>query len=176
MALIQRTSPVALDKDIARFQSYMYTKLGFADWDSRDRANGVTYKNGIIPEHFIVDGEYSGDLFHNDDVVVNSFFYASPIRTTEGAYTVVDVAWIFSLNLKELFPTITHYSDEEFSNKVLFEAMRYSGYDMFKFDGMVAEVDNVYREFIRENITFTDMSEKHVRRFNFRVKYSPDCT
>ena len=107
---------------------------------------------------------------------MSSFFLASEVRTSDGYYTATDVAWIFAADLTKLYPTTTHRADEEFSNKIEFNARKYSSYDMFKFNGSESGVTNVYREFIKDQITFDDMSNQHVRRFNFRVKYSPDCT
>ena len=176
MALIRKTNPVALDKQIDLFQNDMWTALGFSDWESFHRVYGVPHGNGLIPEPFLVDGEYNGDVFHNDNVTITSFFYASDSRTVEDGLTSVEVAWIFSMNLEELYPLITlHRADEEFNNAVQ-NALIVSGWDEFELIRIDNGVDNVYREFITDQIKFTDMSEMNVVRFDFTVQYTPDCT
>lgn len=177
MALILKPSPVALDTQINFFQSDMFTALGFTDWDSHHRVYGVPHGTGIIPEPFLVDGEYSGDVFFNDSVNVSSFFYASPIRNVVDGLTEVEVAWIFAMDLEKLFPLITtHRADEEFSNAVQFASEGFSGWDEFELIGVEEGIENVFREFVKDQITFDDMSNQHVRRFNYMVKYTPDCT
>lgn len=175
MALIQKPSPVALDKQIDYFQAAMFTAIGFSDWESLHRVYLNPKGRGLIPEAFETDGEYK-EVFYNDNFNVSSFFLASEIRTFDGGYTGVDVAWIFACDLEELYPLITtHRADEEFANKVQLESENYSDSDMFAFTGVESGIETVYREFIKDQITFDDMSNQHVRRFNFRVKYSPDC-
>lgn len=178
MALIRKTNPVALDTQIDFFQTDMFAALGFTDWESFHRVYGVPVENGtgIIPEPFEVDGEYKGDSFYNDNVIVSSFFYATDIRTVTDGLTEVEVAWIFNVDLKKLFPSIDHRADEEFSNAVQLASEGFSGWDDFKLIGVESGIENVYREFNKDQIKFDNMSEEHARRFNYTVKYTPDCT
>lgn len=177
MALIQKINPVALDKEIDCFQVYLFNKLGFTDWESYHRAYTNPKGRGNIPEVFDVDGEYR-EVFYNDNFSLTSFFLASPVRTpNDTGVTEVTVSIIFSANLVDLYPTITgHRADEELKNSIQFASEIYSGADTFTFIGIEETIDNVYREFIKDNIEFEDMSDQHCVRFNYRVKYTPDCT
>jgi hypothetical protein len=176
MALIQKPSPVALDKQIDYFQSDMFTALGFSDWESLHRVYLNPKGSGRVPEAFETEGEYR-EVFYNDNFAVTSFFLAAETRTVLDGLTEVEVAWIFAVNLEELYPLITtHRADEEFNNAVQLASEQYSGGDTFEIIRVENGIENVYREFIKDQITFDDMSNQYVVRFNYTVRYDQDCT
>ncbi len=175
MALIRKTNPVALDKQIDFFQTDMFTELGFADWESLHRVYLNPMGRGRIPEAFEADGEYR-EVFYNDNFNATSFFLASETRTVDDGLTETEVAWIFAVDLVKLYPLITtHRADEEFNSAVQ-NASKNLGWDDFELIGVENGIDNVYREFIKDQITFDDMSNQYVVRFNYTVKYTPKCT
>lgn len=180
MALIRKINPVALDREIDFFQAYLWPKLGFdvvdgTTWESLHRIYLNAMDGRLIPEAYETDGEYS-EVFYNDNFSVTSYFIVPERRTvTAEGITEADVSLVFTVDLKQLYPNITHRADEEFNNAVQFAAEKYSDYDSFKFSGLETTIDLVFREFIKDKIEFDDMSNQYVVRFNFKVLYTPEC-
>jgi hypothetical protein len=176
MALVLKTNPVALDKQINYFQAYLYAKLGFSEWESLHRVYQNPKGNGFIPEAFETNGEYR-EVFYNDNFSLTSFFIDDPIRppNNEGVIEAT-VSMILAANLDDLYPSITdHRPDEKLLNAIQFASESYSGYDTFKLTRIVKTVPLVYSEFLKDQISFDDMGNQFVLRAFYTVQYTPDC-
>ncbi len=173
--IIQKTNPVGLDEQINGFQSYLWDKLGFSDWQMFPRV----YMNqdvslGLIPEYYDSDKDYY-EVFYDDRFSVTSFFFRySQIEVVNGYYEC-NVGLIFQADLIELFPSIMHRADEEFNDMIIKAwETRPLIYD-FNLLSVQFGIDQVYSEFKKDQIKYDDMSNQHVSRYNFRVRYEIAC-
>jgi hypothetical protein len=178
MALIQKTNPVGLDLRIQHFQSYLFEKLGLADHESLPRVYlniaETEGKKALIPELFIGKQEYNEVLF-NDNHDVSSFFF----RMTEklpsiGGYGQARVAMIFQAQLDRLFPNAPHRFDEELNGMIEEASFNYNGHDIFKWETTSVGIEEVYREFNLDQISYDNMHPFYPVRFEYLVRYDPN--
>lgn len=176
MALIQKTNPVGLDKEIADFQQYLWNKLSgkFNDWESYHRVYLNPKNRTNIAEAYIGDGDYKEVLF-DDNVELSSFFLADDTETVEDGLSTIDVSFIVQANIEDIYPGITHRADEELRNDIKYWSNKYSYYERFRLTDVITGVDNVYREIESDNVKLDDMSDRHVVRFVYEVKYAANC-
>jgi hypothetical protein len=176
MALIQKTDPKGLDIKIDSFQSYMYNKLtalGVSDWQSYPRIYSVptsanSNRFGLIPVHFVSGIDYD-EVFMDDDFIITSYFYTDATETIDNWIPKTKVSWICQMNLDELFPSASHRFDEEFNVMVKDAAKNYTGYGTFTLTNIKKTIDEVYREFVTDQIKFTNMQPYYNVRFEFDV-------
>ena len=179
MAKNQRINAVGVDKAISNFQDYLYSRVkidgvAVADWESYDRVYKTPYKGGLIPEFFTGGVDYK-EVFYNDNFSLTSFFVADDDVDTDEGDAIQDVSLIVQANIDTLYPNIAHRADEELRNLFMSLSQSYYNADVFAFDSVEMGIDNVYREFVKNDIRLEDMSKKHVFRLNFTVKYTPKC-
>lgn len=173
MALIQKTNPVGLDREIDDFQVYAYAKLGFSDWACYPRVYAVPNRDqkGLIPAHFDSGIDYT-EVFSDDRVNVSSFFFrSSDVKRVDKGYQC-DVAWIFQCDLPALFPLIQHRADEELASLVCQASNDYAMESRFEYQSTEYGINNVYREFDKTQVKLDDLSDRHVVRFNYKVYYT----
>ena len=181
MAKQQRISPQGVDKPIIAFQDYLYSRLkiggvALTSWESYDRVYKTPSKGGLIPELFTGDQDVDyEEVFYNDTFEMTSYFVASDDVDSSEGDAIQDVSLIVQANIKALYSAIAHRADEEL--RVLFMSLseNYPMGDTFTFNGVEMGIDNVYREFEKEQIKWDDMSRQHVFRLNFTVRYTPEC-
>jgi hypothetical protein len=176
MALIQKTNPVGLDREIDDFQVYAYAKLGFSDWVSYPRVYSVLNRNerGLIPAHFDSGIDYT-ETFSDDRVNISSFFLrSSDVKRVDNGYKC-DVSWIMQCDLPSLFPLIPHRADEELAALVCQASNDYAKDTVFQHQSTEYGINNVYREFDKTQVKLDDMSNRHVVRFNYTVLYRLKC-
>ena len=75
--------------------------------------------------------------------------------------------------LDEVYPTITHRADEEFINEVY--NILYNNPYKHELNGVVRGLENVYAEFDTSQVTWDDISEYYVVRFDLEVTYDYLC-
>ena len=176
MALIQKTSPVGLDRAIDDFEVYVYGALGFDDWNCYPRVYAVPNRdqNGLVPAHFDSGIDYT-EVLSDDRVNISSFFFrSSEVKRVESGYEC-DVAWIIQCDLPALFPSISHRADEELASLIHQASSDYANEERFKHQSTEYGINAVYREFDKKQIKLDDMSDRHVVRFNYRVFYRLKC-
>ena len=175
MAIYQRTNPVGLDARITEFQSYLYAKLGFANWECFDRVYmNEQVDKGLRPEAYEVNREYK-DVLYDDTVDISTFFFrSSKVDRVNNGYEC-DVSLIVQCELPKLFPSIAHRADEELASKFELASENYNLRDYFKLEDAEYLIKNVYREFDKEQLQLDDISSRHVVRFNYRVHYKLKC-
>ena len=180
--LIQKIDPVSIDKKIAVMQDRLYSSLvdQFGDtWlcyprcyrNRRKDSNGAYY----TAEHVVTKTDYKSVLF-NDNVNMLSFFLKDDtVEETSNGIITSKVSVIFSCNLNNLFPTVPHRADEEL--KVLINSV--IGYGKFSRGWTLTSIedglDNVYKEFKRDNVEWSNIAPRHLVRFNFNVEYCLGC-
>ena len=181
MAIVSKTDRNGVDVAIEKLQQLLYPRL-ISRWDvsavytSHPRANKNKIEGDLIPEVSLDSKEYK-EVFTNDNVAVNSFWLVDNVRPYDPVqeWFSHNVSLIFQADLVKLYGQ-SNRADEEFKNAIQNASKNYGGWDDFELIGVETGVDNVYREFITDQIRFTDMSEMNVVRFNYMVKYTPECT
>lgn len=180
MSLITKSNCVGLDCAIDRVQKKLYNKLNplwGGDWDCYPRI----YKNKKIDENdreFYVpeylDGlkEYTTDTLFNDKVDVTSFFLEGESATVNNLIIESDVSIIFSCLIDKIY-TGNEKRDMKMRGDI-FDVI--DGFpDTWTLNAIHTTVDEVYREFRKEDLNFSDMSERHLLRFDFSVNYNFNC-
>lgn len=175
MAEVRKINPVGLDKKIDRFQHYLYTKLGWVEYESFPRVYLNPRHRGTIAETYTGNGEYEDVLF-TDKFNATSFFLKDDreVINDEGLIEV-DVSLIVQAHLVSLYAGILHRPDEELKNDIVFHSNNYSGYEEFRLKEVLTRAQNVYREVDADLIQADDMSYNHFVRFVYSVKYTESC-
>ena len=179
MALIQKTDPKGLDVKIGSFQSYLFTTLGFADWECYPRIYSIpssanSERRGLLPAHFTTEVDYE-EVYMDDDFNLSTFFYANTDVTFNQWIGKTQVSLICQVRLDELFPSIDHRADEEFNTLVTNASNNYSGFGTFTLTNIKKTIDEVYKEFKTDQIELTNMQPYYVVRFDYEVYYDPDA-
>jgi len=177
MAVMKRKlGPVGVDKVIDSFQVYLDSLFIGVDWVMYPRVYANPKKENLrskVPEYF-EDLEYY-ETFMDDNHEMTSFFIVSPERSQKNGILKTKMSLVCQASrLSDLFPTITHRADEEFNDEFVNSFMNYSSSSL-DYTGMTTEIQNVYREFDKNEILIDDMNEYYVVRFNFDVNYIHEC-
>ena len=180
MALIQLTDSVGVDARIYEFQDYLFSTISIDglvnadDWQCYPRAYKNPWKRDKRPEIYIGGGDYK-EVFYDDAFKMSSFFIVSDERSEDNGVLTTEVSLIVQANIQEIFPSIAHRADEELNNEFLLASENYYLADQFRYTRIQTSVENVYREFIKDELWLDDMSEHYVVRFDFEVRYTPEC-
>lgn len=187
MAVRRKIAPVGIDNEIDKAMAYFPTALVFdnafiSEWYPRVYVNQIRSRKNteFQPDHFDheapTDNEYM-EVFSNDRIDLSCFFLADPTYEFDnetGEHTR-RVSMIFQLNLQNLYPGIEHRADEEFQMNVYNMWNQWNNKKRFLWVNVENQIDNVFREFARDEIRFEDMQPRHCVRFNFDVTYVPKC-
>lgn len=185
MAVVSKTDRHGVDIPIEALQQSLFSRL-ILKWDanavytSYPRANKLFKEDNIIPE-ISIDGTESEEVLMNDKAAVTSFWLTSNSRPYDALQhqLIHDVSLIFQADLVKLYGQ-TNRPDEEFNMDVLRELTRKN---QFMFDeniNMIETVDAVYSDLtfstkMKEKIIYTDISNFHVVRFDFQIRYAINC-
>lgn len=173
MAEIKRkTNPVGVDAVIDEFQTKLSTLFDGVDWVIYPRIYPNPKKISLrskVPE-FFEDSEYL-ETFMDDRHVLTSFFLVSSERPYSNGIFTTNISLVCQVSdLDSIFPSVQHRADEEF-NRTIINKLR----NMYEYLGMTTEIQNVYREFDKEEVRIDDMNRFYVVRFNFNVDYYYNC-
>lgn len=173
MAEIKRkTNPIGVDAVIDEFQTKLSTLFNGVDWVIYPRIYPNPKKISLrskVPE-FFEDSEYL-ETFMDDRHVLTSFFLVSSERPYSNGIFTTNLSLVCQVSdLDSIFPSIPHRADEEF-NRTIINKLR----NMYEYLGMTTEIQNVYREFDKEEVRIDDMNRFYVVRFNFNVDYYYNC-
>jgi len=180
MALLRKVSPVGLDLRVDQFQSRQFTALGFSedDYQSYPRVymneKVIKGQRGYIPEYFRSVGNDYQEVYFDDTFNLSSFFYQHTRTSHDKQTGTVRVSQVIQAQLDKLFPSAPHRFDEEL--KGMFEkfAIDFVAHDQFKLVDTFTTIDEVYRDFITEQIDYTDMHPFYVVRLEYLVRYNPN--
>lgn len=176
MALIQKTNPVGVDVPIDGFQSYLYGALGLSDFEMYPRVYHTPHGSQSIPEHYEGDNEYDR-VMYDDTHDMSSFFITTTDREIDSkGLATTEIALIIQADLPVLYPSILHRADEELTNAIHQNSNTYTLKAWFKLERVIHTIDKVYREFDKSQIRQTDISNRFVARFEYKVRYAADCT
>lgn len=173
--LITRGNNYGIDRAINRFQSLLYSRLSpvFGDWDSYPRV----YKNkkhidggkSYIAEHE-ENNEYFNVMF-NDNKNMVSFFLrdnqTTPLSGTLSPNTKVSL--IVQCKLDSIYLDEVNRSDEKLKEDIV-SVSQLSG--DFTLTNIIDGVDNVYSEFFKDNLTWSNIEERHIVRFEYDVLFN----
>lgn len=172
--LVRKTNPVGIDKVIDDIQVHL-DGVGFVNYGNYPRA----YKNpsrfddrGYIPEIYNDNGDYK-EVFYDDTLWISSFFVVGDRREVGTGKATAPISLIVQANLKQIFPAITHRADEEINN--LFWDRLKTFTKGAKVESIETAIENVYREFVRENVKFDDLGKYYVVRFNLQAVFESQC-
>lgn len=177
MSLIRKTNPVGVDLIIDRFQAKLWSSLGWTDWNSYPRAyknlkkdeNNSSY---LVPEYAETKLDYK-ELFYDDKITATSFFIKSDESTNSENLIQTSISLIIACDLNKLYPTIPHRADEELKKDVIGISNKFPQVHL---TSCVEGLSNVYSEFNQDKITWSDISPRHVVRFNYDVNYVICCS
>lgn len=181
MSVFRKTNPVDLDLKIDAFQDYLFTTLmiegmvNVDDWNCYDRIYSIPADNGLLPFRYVKDKDYARVLY-DDKLKMSTYFYANMKRPVEtGDMISVEVSLVVQANILDLFPSVVHRADEELKNKFSVVSRKYPFADDFKLTGIEEGISNVYSEFDKTESKLSDVSQKHVFRLKYKVRYTPKC-
>jgi len=180
MAKIQRANPVGIDRLISSHQNHLFNRVaisGFTNadsWVSYDRAYGNPTDGGAIPEHFTGGKDYKEVLFDDRHLMTSFYWMEESQNPNSDGLIVVTISLIVQAQIGNMYPNDGQRYDEALRNQFYYHSNNYVSYDKFKFNGIETGINNVFREFKRQNIQFENMSEKHVFRLNYEAKYEPE--
>lgn len=176
--LVRKQNAIGLDYEIDLIQksiyNYLTTKKGYTNYESYPRAYINEHKGNSIPEYSTDKKDYI-ELLFNDKFSITSYFIIQDNREyINGQHFEVEGSVIFQANIKELYTSVSHRADEEM-NKDCFNAVKKAlrGLDI---TNMVTGKDNVYSDFsfdenTRQRLNTIDLSQNHVLKINFTLKY-----
>ena len=171
MSTVLKTSPVGIDFAIQQIQKGVYAELGWANYQSYGRCYINESEVGLKAEVYTSLGDYADCLF-DDRYYATSFFYVEPkIEYNERAEA--NISLIVQANLKKLYPSITHRADEELHNDVITALKK--RIDSGEITGITTGLSNVYSDLKIDNIKYTDISDFHCVKFDFKINYDFDC-
>lgn len=180
--LFPKTAPVGVDIPIQKLQSYLHEKL-LTKWglqNAQYEAYGRCYRNqkesGYVAEVYVGGGEYK-EVYLDDRISVLSFFGLSGDIDFEVTNTA-DVHLIFWVNIKKLYPAITHRADEEVRKDVqeLIQKKMY-GFTLTDVRLGIERVHQEYRGTIMaaqanlDTLKYRDMHPFHCFRFDLKLLY-----
>lgn len=188
MSLVNKINPVGIDIQIQGFQSAMYPYLK-AKWpvnDNNFNCYGRAYSNqttdGFVPQVFEGKAdtgaiEYTPVMF-DDNLAALCFFIVGDSTKYNAGSATARVSMIFTVNIKELKPSIAHRADEEIRIDVeKFAVQKRFGFALV---GIDTGIETVFREFSGwkkvVGTKYRDMQPLHCFRLNFDVLYNiNDC-
>jgi len=172
MALVSKTDPKGIDISIGKLQNLLFTELDLLSYESYPRV----YKNPdinvlTIPETYIATKDYKEVLF-DDKFSLSSFWLVDDNRSID-EFATTTISVVFQVLLDELYPTVPHRADEEFIRDI-YNILYNNPYD-YDLTNVVTGIDNVYSEFDTSQVTWDDMSNFFVCRFDLEVVYDYNC-
>jgi hypothetical protein len=176
--LVRKQNAIGLDYEIDLIQksiyNYLTTKKGYTNYESYPRAYINEHKGSSIPEYSTDKKDYI-ELLFNDKFSITSYFVIQDNREyINGQHFEVEGSIIFQANIKELYTSVSHRADEEM-NKDCFNAVK-KALRGLEITNMVTGKDNVYSDFsfddnTRQRLNTIDLSQNHVLKINFTLKY-----
>lgn len=176
--LVRKSKAIGLDAEIDTIQvsvyNYLTNKKGYTNYESYPRAYINEHKGNSIPEYSTDKKDYI-ELLFNDKFSITSYFIIQDNRQyINGQYFEVEGSIIFQANIKELYPSVSHRADEEM-NKDCFNAVK-KALGGLKITNMITGLDNVYSDFTfsddtRQRLSIIDLSQNHILKINFTLKY-----
>ena len=182
MSLIQRNNCVGIDCAIQSFQSGIYAELGLiwgVSWNCYPRVykNPQKDENGNVfykPEYIDGNYEYNIETLFDDKSPLTSFFVVGDVLNFTEGRPYGTASLIFSCDITKLYPLETMKADERMHVDIM-NAITELGFSNWEPESVEIGFENVYREFRKDGLEWSSLSNRHIVRFNFSVNYSTYC-
>lgn len=166
-------SPKGIDTQIQKIQTHLHNKLNWGDIDVYGRVyRNPLKKNVLCLEAYVGNNEYK-DVYTNDFKNGSVFFVEDDVhKSKDGVRFTNKVKIVFMINLKKIYPNITHRADMESEMKAI-DLVRQNS--IFSFESLEKGVKQVLGEFYTEGIKTDDMHPFHVFSITGEVSYIISC-
>lgn len=168
-----RSSTSGIDCEIQEMQTDMYEYLnGFYTFDVS--AYGRSYKNkknkkDSIPEVWNETKQEYEEVFLDDNLPFKFFFMDdTKHKTNDGILFTADIKIVFCVNLSLINSTLRN--DSEVHKRVIV-CINDETFNEFVVDGLEKGVEEVFRGYSTENITYTDIHPWHVFAITGTLSY-----
>lgn len=170
-------NPVGIDKPIQELQQLFINNLWTNVQDEKKRFYARIFRNnkkGIVrPEAFTEIRNCYEEVTHEDSLSVLSWFDVAPATDTYNlGQTNHNVGIVFIVNLKHLYPGLSHRAVEE-SHLAVQKVVNMQKRD-FLITGLTTGLE-AYGDFNTDNLKHPDMQPWHVFRINCNVSYLLNC-
>ena len=179
--LIQIPNCIGIDCSIGYAQEIVYDTLQLT-WDASWNCYPRIYKNKkkskdsdeefFVPEFLLGNYEYTTDTLFDDTVDVVSYFLVGDIRPVNEGDLRANVSLVFSCLINRLY-NVSQKADEQMHRDIIYALRQLPS--SWTLNAMSTGVDEVYREFTKKELNYSDMSNRHLCRFDFELDYSIDC-
>ena len=162
-------NPKGIDYPIQELQQLFIDELWtVANCDYFHRVFRNTRDGKLIPEVFIGGNSYNEVKFNDRKDVISWFDVSDETNSYDGGQVSQNVGVFFAVNVKKLYPTLTHRAVEEAHGDVL-NLLR--GYDI---SGIVTG-ERAYGDYDISNLKNYNMQPWHVFRINIVLNYGINC-
>lgn len=180
--LIQRANCVGIDCAIQSFQSGIYATLNplwNVDWNCYPRVykNPQKDENGSVyykPEYMDGTFEYTTDTLFDDRTPLTSFFLVGNRLDFNEGRPSGTISLIMSCDITLLYPSEVSKADELMHVDIM-NAITDLGFSNIELESIEIGFDDVYREFRKDGLEWSSLSNRHIVRFNFSINYSTYC-
>lgn len=169
MANYTINNPVGIDAAIQRLQNDLFEDLGWSKLEIYARIYKTETNGKTIPKPYLSNGQYLKDAFYNDKNNAHIFFDVDDVQTKiSGPKFECKVKVIFMVNLKNLFPEITHRADSECQLKTWEIINSRKEFEIINIETGLKKVFNGYD---LSGIQKLDTQPYHVFAINTKLKY-----
>lgn len=162
-------NPVGIDASIQRLQKSLYDDLGWSKLEMYARIYKYDIEGKTIPQPYLSNGGYLKDAFLNDKNNAHVFFDVDDVETQiEGPLYECKVKIIFMVNLKNLFPGITHRAESECQGKawdIVYKRKEFKDLNIEK------TLKKVFQGYDLSGIQKLDTHPYHVFAINTKLRY-----
>lgn len=159
-----KQNPEFIDAWIQEMQVKLYEGLAFENIDGYGRVYPLEKDKKTIPAYFISGNDYKDVL--TDDRKNGQFFCVesdeSDMINSHEVETEVD--WIFLLDLKKLYPEITHRADAEARKQIIEQIQKVA---FFKLESITTGIDAL-SDF---DVKAPDMQPYYIVSFTGKLRY-----
>tara|TARA_R110000765_G_scaffold67450_2_gene130283 strand:+ start:772 stop:1380 length:609 start_codon:yes stop_codon:yes gene_type:complete len=179
MGLVTKIKPIGVDLKINSINKSLYSHLinesKWINYEAYHRVYANETEKGIVPEAYTeqsIDSNDYKEVFLNDNFS-SSFFTLDDNIDLRDRNSSQNISIYFQLNVKELYPNVTHRADEEARNDVIVALKKNPHVN--KVLGVVKGMRNVYEGFDTSQIKWTDMNPFHVFRVDITTNVNYSC-
>lgn len=110
----QIQNPIGVDRPIGIMQDHLVSKLNWENIEIYGRTYPVKDGPAKLPKAYTGNGEYAKDVFTLELGNNKVFFLANgPAKVLPGGMAEETIKVVFMVDLKTIFPTLTHRADAE---------------------------------------------------------------
>lgn len=169
-------NPKGIDRPIQEMQQLFIDKLWTNIDASKKEFNHRVFRNvrngDLIPEVYDGSNEYKEVKFNDNLDVLSWFDVDDSTNSINGEQVNQNVGVFFAVNLKKLYPLLSHRAVEE-SHVAVRKVLKLRSSE-FEITGLVTGLA-AYGDFNTDNLKHPDMQPWHVFRFNCNVSFTLNC-